>query len=99
MLRLILVSNKQINVLTRSSFGGSFEIEVRAMTKITHSIVLQHRRLFSVTSTVSDNVGFMVDEVTLGQVFFDCFGFPYHYNFTRSPTLIYHPKLVQWAHQ
>jgi hypothetical protein len=56
MLRLILVNHKQMNVLARSSFGGSFEIEVRAMTEITHSIVLQHRRLFSATSTQSQIV-------------------------------------------
>jgi hypothetical protein len=43
-------------------------------------------------------VGFVVDKVTLGQVFFKYFGFPCQYlhstNFS-TVTLTYHPRLVQ----
>jgi hypothetical protein len=41
-------------------------------------------------------VGFMVDKVTLGQVFSEYFGFPAHSKSTDcSILIIYHPRLVQ----
>jgi hypothetical protein len=43
------------------------------------------------------HVGFMVDKVTLGQVFSECYGFPYQLSFHRLLTfiIIYHLALVQ----
>jgi hypothetical protein len=42
-------------------------------------------------------VGFVVDEVALGQVFSEYFGFPYQFAFHRLLTfiIIYHSGLVQ----
>jgi hypothetical protein len=40
-------------------------------------------------------MGFVVDEVSLGQVFSQYFGFPCQFSFYQ----IYHPELVQWASQ
>jgi hypothetical protein len=44
----------------------------------------------------SRHVGFVVEKVTLGQVFSEYFGFPSNPHSTDSSTLIiYHPGLVQ----
>jgi hypothetical protein len=44
-------------------------------------------------------VGFVVDKVALGQVFSDCFGFPWPIFLPsispQSPTFTYHPWQVQ----
>jgi hypothetical protein len=43
-------------------------------------------------------MGFMVDQVALGQVFSEYFGFPANSHSTDGSTLIiYHPGLVQLA--
>jgi hypothetical protein len=48
--------------------------------------------------TGSSHVGFVVDEVALGQVFSEYFGFPCQssfHQFFSTITLTYHPGLVQ----
>jgi hypothetical protein len=42
-------------------------------------------------------VGFVVDNVALGQVFSEYFGFPYQFHSTNFSTIniTYHPGLVQ----
>jgi hypothetical protein len=45
------------------------------------------------------HVGFVVDKVTLGQVFSEYFCFSCQFSFPKfSISLICHPGLVQWAH-
>jgi hypothetical protein len=44
---------------------------------------------------MSGHVGFVVDEVALGQVFFEYFGFPYQSSFHQILHPHYHPGQLQ----